>query len=68
MRWTLHDFRNEFGPARGGYLSIELNDVRIADVFPEAGMYGVLNVKPKWVIEQAQRIVDTMNAAEEQAP
>jgi hypothetical protein len=67
MTWTLHDFRKEPGEKQRGYLSIELDGVRIADVFPNAGMYGG-KVEPSWVIEQAQRIVTTMNAAEELTP
>jgi hypothetical protein len=59
-RWQLIDHRQLRG---GRYFTIEVDHIRIADVFPDAGMYRG-NTDSEWVIEQAQRIVDTMNAAE----
>jgi hypothetical protein len=58
MTWLLFDHKNKPG---NRYLTIQLNGLRIADVFPDAGMYRG-KVEPEWVIEQAQLIVDTMNA------
>lgn len=55
--WQLFD--HEHKPGRR-YLTIELDGLRIADVFPDAGMY-LGKVEPEWVIEQARLIVDTMN-------
>ena len=68
MTWTLHDLRTAdvSGRPRYGYLSIELDGMRIADVFPYAAAYAG-KVEPEWLISQAQRIVDTMNAAEASA-
>ena len=54
----------ERGKTPGVYFTIENDGIRIADVFPGAGMY-VGKVSPEWVIQQAQRIVDTMNAVED---
>jgi hypothetical protein len=63
--WQLTDYRKLKGDGtpKPGYLSIELDGIRIADVFPDAGMYRG-KVGPQWIIEQAQRIVDAMNAIE----
>jgi hypothetical protein len=58
-RWQLTDHDQK----HARYFTIELDGVRIADVFPDAGMY-LGKVEPTWIVEQAQRIVDTMNAAE----
>lgn len=51
----------ECGKAPGVYYKIENDGVRIADVFPGAGMY-VGKIEPSWIIAQAKLIVNTMNA------
>lgn len=59
-RWELVEQRMQLGTR---YLIIKCDGIRIADVFPDAGMYRG-KVEPEWVIEQAQAIVDAMNASE----
>lgn len=59
MTWKLLDHSDK----AKGYLRITCDGKRVADVFPFA--YGT---DPAWVREQAQTIVDTMNAARQCAP
>lgn len=57
-RWKLIHKHGKLG-AR--YFQIALDGLRVADVFPDAGIYRG-KAEPEWIIQQAQLIVDTMNA------
>lgn len=53
--WTLDD--NTYGK-KSGFLTIKKDGCRVADCFPFSA-----GVDPEWIKAEAQRIVDTMNAA-----
>lgn len=59
-RWKLVDHTKDNRGEMVGYLTITLDEVRVAEAFPYAHA-----AVAEFVIQQAQRIVETMNAAED---
>ena len=63
MRWKIENFANRVED--GGYLRITFDGKRVVDAFPWAK--GPPPSDPAWVKQQVQRIIDAMNAIDQES-